>query len=92
MKTKIQISLLYLSLHNQLVKKVGVNGIISRKDLFIKLAKHYLVPKNLREAVLKEMESMNLIKRQDRKNIKILKCDWDLEKDTHKFYRWVGLL
>jgi len=84
--------LLYLGLHNQLVKKFGVNKIITRKELFCKLGKHSQIPKSLRYLVLKEMEEKQLIKRIDRDNIKILKIEIDLERDTHKLFELAGIL
>jgi len=84
---KIPIGLLYLSLHNLLKRKHGVNNIITRKEFFCELGKHYLVPKNLRPIIIKEMEEIKLIKQQPLGNILILKCEWDLEKDVQEFYQ-----
>ncbi|MFP4457178.1 MAG: hypothetical protein ACLFPS_05905 [Clostridia bacterium] len=91
MKEKLNIGLLYLSLHNQLVKKYGTNGIVSRKEFFCKLGKHGQIPKNLRPIVIKEMTEKELIKRIDRDNIQILECEVDLDKDANKLYKIAGL-
>lgn len=82
---------LYLSLYNQLCKLVGINRLITRKQFFGKLGKHFLIPKRLRPVVLKEMELMELIKKIDRDTIKVLNCDIDLERDANKLYKKVGL-
>lgn len=86
---KLKIGLLYISLHNQLVKRVGVNRIITRKDFFCIIGKHFLVPKNLRAIVIKEMEYKNLIKQEDNEII-ILNNDIDLN-DVSKIYQLAGL-
>lgn len=87
---ELKVGLLYLSLHNQLIKQVGVNKIISRKEFFCIIGKHFLVPKNLRMVVIKEMENRSLIK-QENKEIIILKPMYDLENDINKFYQMAGL-
>ena len=89
----LKISILYLSLYNSLVKVYGVNRSITKKDFYIKISKHYLVPKSLRPLVILEMEKMKLIQ-YDKKEInpiKILDYDLDLEKDINKFYQKMGL-
>jgi len=91
MKEKLNVGILYLGLHNQLVKKFGVNSEISRKEFNIKIAKHGQIPHNLREMVMKEMEDKNLIQRVNRDTIKILPLDIDIEKDCTKLYEIAGL-
>jgi hypothetical protein len=88
---RLNIGLLYLSLHNQLTKSVGFNKVITRKEFFCILGKHFLIPKNIRVCVIKEMELMNLVKRLDKENIKILDCDINIEKDVSKFYNTLEL-
>lgn len=85
------LGLLYVSLHHQLKKKVGVNNIIDKKKFFEILGKHYLVPKNLRFVVVKEMEKRCLVKMESKNNIIVLNCDFDLERDVSKFQRLNGL-
>ena len=87
----LKIGLLYLGLHNKLVKKFGVNHLISRKIFFEKIGRHFLLPKNLRPIIIIEMSEKKLIERIDRDNIKILKCEIDIEKDESKLYKLVGL-
>ena len=84
---KLKIGLLYLGLHNQLTKKYGEDAVITRKELFTKLGKHYLIPKDLRHYVLKEMNKANLIEVVNRDYIKILKSDIDIEKDQNELYK-----
>lgn len=89
---KLKIGLLYLGLHNQLVKKYGVNKTITRKEFFCKLGKHYMIPKDLRHYIVKEMEKASLIERLNRDEIKILHCDIDIEKDQDKLYKILGFV
>jgi hypothetical protein len=70
-----------------LVKKYGVNTTITRKEFFCKLGKHYMIPKDLRHYIVKEMENVHLIEVVNRDNIKILNCDIDIEKEPQKLWR-----
>jgi len=88
---KIKEGILYLSLHNLLRKKFGINTTITKKELFCELGKHFLVPKPLRSIVIIEMEKRKLLKEVDRRNVEILVCEIDLEKDQNKFYEQMGL-
>lgn len=92
-KEKLKIGLLYLALHNQLVKKYGVNTVITNKELFTKLGKHAQLPKSLRPYIIKEMEKVNLIEKSNRDSIKILNCDIDIEKeeDRHKLFNILNI-
>jgi hypothetical protein len=87
MKKRLTIGLLYLSLHNQLKKKVGINKIITRREFNTILGKHFLIPRNIRCVVIKEMEDKKLIKKMDKEHIQICECEFDLEKDANKFYK-----
>jgi len=87
----LEIGILYLGLHNQLVKKFGINGIIKRKEFFCKLGKHGQIPKNIRYLVIKEMEKKELIEIVNRDEIKILRIDIDLEKDSGKLFEIAGI-
>ncbi len=64
---------------------------ISRKDFFCIIGKHFLVPKNLRPVIIKEMENRKLINHLNSDQIEVLEYDLDLETDTNKFYKDVGL-
>lgn len=87
----LKIGILYLGLHNQLLKKFGVGGVIKRKELFCKLGKHGQIPKKIRYLVIKEMEEKGLVKILNRDEIKILKIDIDIEKDANKLYQLSGI-
>lgn len=91
---KKKIGLLYLSLHNQLKKKYGINSIISRKEFFCKLGKHFMIPIDLRYYILLEMVKTNLIEKINRDSIKILPCDIDIEKleDRNKIVQLINLI
>ena len=90
-KGELPVGLLYLSLHNQLKRKVGLNGFISRKEFYTIIGKHYLIPRKLRDCQINEMENLKLISIVDKSTIKILKCNLDLEKDEDKIYKLAGL-
>jgi len=87
----LSIGILYLGLHNQLVKKFGINVIISNKEFFTKIGRHSQIPKNLRPVVLKEMEIKKLIKKVNRDKIQIMKGEFDIENNCDEFYRRVGI-
>lgn len=91
MAGKLKIGLLYLGLHNQLVKKYGENSVITRKELFTKLGKHYMMPKDLRHFVIKEMIKADLIERVNRDNIKILAIEINIEENQHELFKLIGL-
>ena len=90
-RSDLDIGILYVSLWNQVKNKVGINKIISRKEFFEILGRHYLVPKCLRDCVIREMEKRKLIEKNSRDEIKILECEYDLEKDANKFYEMLNL-
>lgn len=83
----LSVGLLYLGLHNQLVKKFGVNTLITRKEFFEKIGRHFLLPKNLRPLIIIEMTEKKLMKRVDRDNLKILNGTFDLENDASEIYK-----
>lgn len=70
-----KIGLLYVGLHRQLVKKFGVGATITRKDFIVKVGRHYIMPKELRPLILREMVDKKLIERIDRDHLKILPLD-----------------
>lgn len=88
---QLNIGLLYLSLHNQLKRKAGMSKLISRKDFFTILGKHFLIPKNMRIIIIEEMKDRDLIKQQDKENIIVLPCEINLETDANKLYKMAGL-
>lgn len=90
-KSNLNIGILYLALHNLLIKKHGGDNVITRKTFFCHIGKHSLVPKPLRCIVLKEMSRMNLIEKVGRDNIKILPQKENLENITN-FYSKEGII
>jgi hypothetical protein len=87
----LNIGLLYLSLHNQLRKKIGLEGTITRKILFEKLGRHYLIPKNLRDVVIEEMKQRKMLKEVEKGKFKLIGGCLDIEKDVSKIYKMAGL-
>jgi len=90
-KKELNIGLLYISLHSLLRKRVGINRYISRKDFYTILGKHFLIPKNIRIIVIKEMEERGLVKQETKEDIKILDCDLDVENNTNQWFQKVGI-
>lgn len=88
---KLNVGLLYLSLHNQLIKQSGRNKIIKRKDFFCIIGKHFLIPKNLRPLIIKEMEYKKLVNRITSDEIQILNYYLNLEEDASKFSEIISL-
>lgn len=82
--------LLYLALYSQFKKIYGFNP-IPRKEINTKLGKHYLVPKSLREDVMKEMEEMGLIKRENRDSFVIIELNIEDKKDADIFLKKLNL-
>ena len=91
-KEKLKIGLLYLSFHNSLRKVYGINRVVTKKELMIKLGRQFLVPKPLRILVIKELEKMNLLKKESKDNFKILDYELNIEEDTNKFLRMLKSL
>ena len=87
----LKIGILYLGLHNQLIKKYGINGIIKRKEFFCKLGKHGQIPKQIRHLVIIEMQNKHLLELINRDEIKILPIDIDLERDANKLFQLAGV-
>jgi hypothetical protein len=89
-KDGINIKILYLAFHNSL-KKVYGNRLVTKKILYMKLGRHSLVPKCLRELAIKEFEEMGLIKKEDRDLYKIIDYKLNLEEDANKFLQRINL-
>ena len=53
---KLEVGLLYVSLHNQLSRRASKDGMVEKKEFFCIIGKHFLIPKNLRPVIIKEME------------------------------------
>jgi NurA-like 5'-3' nuclease len=88
---RLKFGLLYLSLHNQLCRKVEANSIITRKELFCILGKHFLIPKDKRTFIIQEMEKLELIHRENKELIKVLKCDININDNPNEVYKKAGL-
>ena len=84
------IMIFYLSCHKLLKRKFGINRPVSRKIIFGELGRHFLIPKNLRENAIKELEEMKLMKKVDRDNVIILSSDLALDDDKSKFCKSRG--
>lgn len=90
-KERLKIGLLYLGLHNQLVKKFGYGVRIRRKEIIEKLGRHYMIPKYLRPHIIKEMSKNGLIIIVNRDEIELVELDIDIENDYQKVYSLVGI-
>lgn len=88
---KIEVGILYLGLHNHLIRCFGENQIITRKEFFEKIKRHWLIPKQIRYLVIVEMKEKNLIEIVNRDLIKILPIVIDLEKESNKLYELAGI-
>jgi len=88
---KLKVCILYLSLHNHLKKSFGVNRIVTRKEIYCALGRHFLVPKNTRDLVINELINFSLIKKLDRDNLQIIDYELDIEQDASQLYKLAGL-
>jgi len=86
----LSVGILYLSFHNLLKRKVGVNRYTNRKEINAMLGRHFLVPKNLRIAVIKELKNMNLIQ-EDSNGIMIIDYKLDISQDANKLFKLLKL-
>ena len=68
-----------------------MGNIITRKEFFCILGKHFLIPKDKRPSIIKEMENLELIKRENKESIKVLKCDINFDDNADKLYRKAGI-
>lgn len=91
MKSKLNRGILYLSFHNSIKKVFGINRTITKKELMSKLGRQYLVPKPLRIIAIKELEEMDLLKKQTKNEFIILDCELNIEEDANKFFQKVKL-
>jgi len=88
---KIEKGILYIALHNKLLRAFGENKIITRKDFLGNITRHVIIPRGLRDFLLKDLEEKKLIKRIDRDNIKIMQCEIDLDNEPNKLYKIAGI-
>ncbi len=90
-KENLKIGILYLSFHNSLKKLYGVNRIVSKEAMIIKLGRQFLVPKRLRVSAVKELEKMGLLKEESKTEYKILDYKLNIEEDASKFLRAMSI-
>ncbi len=83
---KLNRGILYLSLHNQLKRNVGLNKRLGEREFFIIIGKHFLIPKRYKKMMINEMENIGLLKRVEGKELEVLECDIDIENDIDKFF------
>jgi len=86
----LSVGILYLSFHNLLKKKIGINRYTNKKEINAMLGRHFLVPKNLRIAVIKELKNMNLIK-EEKEGILIIDYKLDISQDANKLFKMLKL-
>lgn len=65
--------ILYLSFHNFVMKKHGLQEPVKTKTVFTYLAKHFLVPKPLRYEVIRECELKGLLRRKGSQHVVLVK-------------------
>jgi hypothetical protein len=87
----LNIGILYLSLHNQMIKKWGVNHLVSRREFHIFLGKHFLIPRHIRDATIIELENLDLLKKIDKEFIRVLDYGFSLENDANKLFQKLGI-
>jgi len=88
----LNICVFYLCVHKRLYEKVGLSGIITKKDLFRMLGESYHIPQVLKIIVVKEMVKMKMIEeRINKQYYKILPLLIDPELNSNKFYEKLGL-
>jgi hypothetical protein len=92
MKEKLKIGLLYLSLHNVLLKKYKVNSIIQRKEILRQIGIHAHATCGLRDYVIKEMIKKGLLEKVNRDELKILPFEVNIEEEPNKLYGFLDLL
>lgn len=87
---KINKGILYISLHNQLVKKYGENRLVKENLIYEKFGRHFQIPKGLRRITLIEIENLGLVKCEG-KFVRILPCKINIEEEPRKVFDMVGL-
>jgi len=82
-------------MHKRLCEKVGLSGIISKREFNVTvLARTYHIPKKYWVVVLKEMEALGMIKDlgvKSNNNIKVLTPERDIDEELDDIYRQSGL-
>jgi hypothetical protein len=88
----LKVDILYIALHNELTRDFGVNRIIPRKLVCIKLGRFHHLSNGLRQLVIKELEQKGILEVVNRDNVKILPLEIDLVNNSTKLFELVGLL
>ena len=91
-KNGLNICVFYLCVHKRVYEKVGLSGIISKKNFHRMLGEVYHIPKVLRIIIIKEMVKFKMLKEIDNKNIRVLPIILDPELETNCFYEKAGLI
>lgn len=92
MKERLKIGLLYLALHNVLLKKYKVNSIIQRKEILRQIGIHAHATHGLRDYVIQEMVKKRLLEKVNRDELKILPCEINIEEEPNKLYAFLDLI
>ncbi len=79
----------YFYIHYKLKEKFKEGAVLSTKDAMNFLFE-WRIPKEIRPIMIKELESLKLIERINKKTIRIEHSDFVLE-DIREFYRAVGI-
>lgn len=94
MQKQIDKGILYLCIHKKIKERIGMSRIITKDALFRIFGETFHVPKNMRMCVMQEMINKKLIEEDGnskKKYLKVLSADIDIDNDTHKIYKIVGL-
>jgi|26BtaG_2_1085354.scaffolds.fasta_scaffold00103_21 hypothetical protein len=83
-------NIFYFYVHSKL-KEHSLAGAISVRKTYSLLARCFRIPKPLRIVIIKELESLGLIEKSDKKLLRILNNGLDFS-NTNLIYRKVGLL
>lgn len=83
----LNVGLLYLSCHNLLKKRYGLGRPIKKKQLYCELGRHFLIPWKLRDCMLKELEELELITKENADTFILKDIKLDLEEDANKLFQ-----
>lgn len=88
---KLDIKIFYLSCHNILKRRYGTNKPLHRKELTSQLGRLFLIPKNMRDIALIELEDLKMIKKISKDEYIVLDFDIDIERDSNKISQLFNL-
>ncbi len=89
--SNLDIKILYLSCHNVLKKKFGINHPTPKKTIYAELGRHFLVPKDLRTIAIKELKEMGLIDYTNNNELVLLEYPIDIERDQNQIFQKFNL-